>query len=155
MKKTTLFVLGLFLTGAVLVSNNLHASEDIDNFEKVNHQKTLHSLGIEVKTKELENLNTISDKSGNKWVYNDFTEREPLVGKLKEKYSEEAKTSFLEVQDKIMQQYAEVGDTVPVILLDEDLKDGSFSFSRENGEVLTFKLKYDKKNGTWSYKKEK
>jgi len=155
MKKATWFVLGLCAAGAVFAGSHLQANEDIDSFEKANQQKTLHAIGIDVKTKELENLNTITDENGDKWVYTEFTERVPLIQKFEEKYPEDVKSSFIEMQDKIMQKYSQVGDFVPVILLDEELKEGSFTFSRDNGEVLSFAIKYDERAGRWSYQKVK
>ncbi|WP_241970686.1 hypothetical protein [Brevibacillus sp. Leaf182] len=52
-----------------------------------------------------------------------------------------------------MQQYAKPGDSIPTILLDEALKEGYFAFNRQDGETLSFKIKYD--NGSWEYKLEK
>lgn len=155
MKKATIFVFGLLLAGAAFVGTSLDAHEDIDQWEKANHQRTLRAIGIEVSAKELETLNIITDQNGKKWMYSEFTERVPLIEKLEEKYPEDVKSSFLEMEDKIMQKYSKVGDFVPIVLMDEDLKEGSFTFSRDNGEVLSFALTYQENTGRWSYKKVK
>ena len=155
MKKRSVFICGLVLAGAVFAGSNLYASEDIVQLKKSNHQKTLHSLGIEVKTKDLERMTTLTDSNGKKWIYNDFIHSGTFEEEMRDKYIEDVAGAFIEVQDEIMQEHAKVGDTIPVILLDEDLKEGSFSFNRENGEVLVFKLKYNENNGTWDYEKEK
>lgn len=157
MKKTRLLLLGALFAGtALFVGNNIYASKDPDKVlevNKVNHQKTLHALGIDVNKNDLKNLGILTDKEGEKWIYNAFTQRRLIVDKIEKKYSEEVKTSFIEMQDELMQKYAKKGDTVPVILLDEDLKEGSFSFTRENGDIVSFKLKYDEKEEKWNYKK--
>ncbi|WP_429841827.1 hypothetical protein [Brevibacillus sp. FIR094] len=154
MKKRSVFIFGLVFAGAVFAGSNLYASEDIEQYEISNHQKTLHALGIEAKPKDIERMNTLTDENGKEWIYTDFIDRGTLIEKMDNKYTEDIGGAFIQVHDKIMQKYAEVGDTIPVILLDEELKEGSFSFNREDGEVLVFKLKYNQNNGTWDYQKE-
>jgi hypothetical protein len=155
MKKRNIVISGVVLAGAIFAGGSLYASEDIAQYKKSNHQKTLHELGIEAKTKDLERMTTLTDEDGNKWIYNDFINSGKFEEEMKERYTEDVSGAFIEVQDKIMQKYAKEGDSIPVILLDEELKAGSFSFNRENGEVLIFKLKYNEKNGTWDYEQEK
>ncbi|MFS0917673.1 hypothetical protein [Brevibacillus sp. 179-C 1.1 NHS] len=98
-------------------------------------------------------MKTVTDKTGKKWLFNEFTNSTPLIEKMDKEFVEDVGGSFIEIQDEIMQKYAKVGDTIPAILLDETLKEGSFSFIREDGEMLIFKLKYD--NGSWKYEKQK
>lgn len=154
MKKRNIVISSVVLAGAIFAGGSLYASEDIAHLKKSDHQKTLHELGIEAKTKDLEKMTTLTDEDGNKWIYNDFVNSGKFEEEMKERYTEDVSGAFIEVQDKIMQKYAKVGDSIPVILLDEELKAGSFSFNRENGEVLIFKLKYNEKNGIWDYEKE-
>lgn len=155
MKKRNIVISGVVLAGAIFAGGSLYASENIAQYKKSNHQKTLHELGIEAKTKDLERMTTLTDEDGNKWIYNDFINSGKFEEKMKERYTEDVSGAFIEVQDKIMQKYAKEGDSIPVILLDEELKEGSFSFNREDGEVLIFKLKYNDDKGKWDYEQEK
>ncbi|MEJ8546351.1 hypothetical protein [Brevibacillus borstelensis] len=155
MKKNKFALLGLalLLAGTTLfVSNQISATEDGDMIEKGNHQSTLKTLGIHAKTKDLESLNMVTDQGGKTWIYVDFTERTPLIEKMENKYPEEITGSFIEIQDKIMQKYAKVGDQIPIILLDEELQEGSFSFTRKTGETLSFEIRLDQEKGKWTYK---
>ncbi|QDS37196.1 hypothetical protein [Brevibacillus brevis] len=153
MKKRSVFIFGLVLAGAVFVGSNLYASEDVERYEKSNHQKTLHALGIEAEPKDVERMNTLTDGNGKKWIYTDFIDRGTIIEKMDSKYTEDVGGAFIQVHDKIMQKYAKVGDTIPVILLDEELKEGYFAFNRQEGETLSFKIKYD--NGAWEYELQK
>lgn len=153
MKKKSVYIFGLVLAGAVFVGSNLYASEDIEQYEKGNHLITLHSLGIEVNSDELAPMQTLTDENGKEWIYNEFTKRAPLMNKIKNERSVDVKDAFIDVQDEIMQEYTKKGDTIPVILLDEDLIEGYFAFNRQEGETLSFKIKYD--NGSWEYELEK
>lgn len=155
MKKRNVILSGLALAGAIFAGSNLYASEDVEQFEQGNQMRTLSSLGIEAKSDDLEPMKTLTDKNGKEWIYTDFTKRTPLMDKIENERSVGAKSAFIEVQDAIMQKYAEIGDSIPVILLDEELKEGSFSFNREDGEALIFKLKYNEKKAAWDYEQEK
>ncbi|USG67081.1 hypothetical protein NDK47_07260 [Brevibacillus ruminantium] len=151
-KRIIFYGLALLVAGTTLfIGNQINATEDPDMKEKVRHQSTLHTLGIDVETKSLKNLNTLTDMNGNHWIYTDFTERTPLDEKIGEIYSEEIQSSFIEVQDKIMQKYAQIGDQIPIILLDEELKEGTFSFTRKSGETLSFEIRLDPAKGKWTY----
>ncbi|TKI58392.1 hypothetical protein E8L90_25010 [Brevibacillus antibioticus] len=149
MKKRSVFILGLVLAGAVFAYSNLCTSEDIEQYEKGNHLITLRSLGIEVNSDELAPMQTLTDGNGKEWIYNNFTKRAPLMEKIIDERSVDVKDAFIEVQDEIMQKYTKKGDTLPVILLDENLNEGYFAFNRQDGETLSFKIKYD--NGSWEY----
>ncbi|WP_188066803.1 hypothetical protein [Brevibacillus brevis] len=155
MKKRNVVLSGLALAGAIFAGSNLYASEDVEQFEQGNQMRTLSSLGIEAKSDDLEPMKTLTDENGKEWIYTDFTKRTPLMDKIENERSVGAKSAFIEVQDAIMQKYAEIGDSIPVILLDEELKEGSFSFNREDGEALIFKLKYNEKKAAWDYEQEK
>ncbi|ATF11234.1 hypothetical protein P4V43_29300 [Brevibacillus fortis] len=155
MKKRSIAISGLVLAGAIFAGSSLYASEDVEQYEKGNQMKTLNSLGIEAKSDDLVAMKTLTDENGKEWIYNEFTKRAPLMDKIENERSVDVKDAFIEVQDEIMQKHAKVGDTIPVILLDEELKEGSFSFNREDGEALIFKLKYNEKNGKWDYEQEK
>ncbi|MED4779427.1 hypothetical protein [Brevibacillus choshinensis] len=158
MKKIGLLALSVVAAGAFLfTATNIYANKDltkVTSSNKTNHQKTLEALGIEVDASALKNLKSLKDKSGKNWTYNTFTQSHLIEEKMKEVLSEKAATSFIEVQDDIMANYSEPGDVVPVILLSEDMTEGSFTFLKDKGKgkVVTFKLKYDKKSETWSYK---
>ncbi|QQE75478.1 hypothetical protein KDJ56_05780 [Brevibacillus composti] len=152
-KRITFLGLALLMAGTTLfISNQINATEDPDMLEKARHQSTLQTLGIDVEAKSLENLNILIDRNNKKWIYADFTERPSLDEKIGKMYSEEVQSSFIEVQDKIMQKYAQVGDQIPIILLDEELKEGTFSFTRKSGETLSFKIQLDPVKGKWTYK---
>ncbi|WJQ81317.1 hypothetical protein [Brevibacillus brevis] len=153
MKKRNVILSGLFLVGVVFVGSSLYASEDIESYIKGNHMKAIHAMGIEVKDQKLENMATITDANGKKWVFNEFTKSTNLIETMREKYEEDVAGPFISVQDEIMQEYAKPGDSIPTILLDETLKEGYFAFIREDGEALSFKIKYD--NGSWEYELEK
>ncbi|MFF2532429.1 hypothetical protein ACFVS2_26540 [Brevibacillus sp. NPDC058079] len=154
MKKRNLIISGVVLAGAIFAGSSLYASEDVEQLEQGNQMKTLSALGIEAKSDEVAPMQTLTDEKGKEWIYTDFTKRSPMMNKIETERSVGAKDAFIEVQDEIMQKHAKVGDTIPVILLDEELKEGSFSFNREDGEALIFKLKYNEKNGKWDYEKE-
>ncbi|MGG4455368.1 hypothetical protein [Brevibacillus porteri] len=64
MKKRSVFIFGLVLAGTVFAGSNLYASEDIEQYEISNHEKTLHALGIEAKPKDIKRMNTLIDKNG-------------------------------------------------------------------------------------------
>ncbi|CAI9006530.1 DUF5590 domain-containing protein [Brevibacillus sp. IT-7CA2] len=149
MKKRNVILSGLFLVGAVFVGSNLYASEDIEQYKKGNHLVTLHSLGIEVNSDELAPMQALTDENGKEWIYNRFSKRAPLMDKIIDERSVDEKDAFIEIQDEIMQKYTKKGDTLPVILLDENLNEGYFAFNRQDGETLSFKIKYD--NGSWEY----
>ncbi|MGK5509769.1 hypothetical protein [Brevibacillus formosus] len=153
MKKRNVILSGLFLVGVVFVGSSLYASEDIESYIKGNHMKAIHAMGIEVKDQKLENMATITDENGKKWVFNEFTKSTNLIETMREKYEEDVAGPFISVQDEIMQKYAKPGDSIPTILLDETLKEGYFAFIRQDGEALSFKIKYD--NGSWEYELEK
>ncbi|MFI8714823.1 hypothetical protein [Brevibacillus brevis] len=153
MKKRNAFILGLVLAGAIFAGSNLYTSEDIEQYEKGNHLVALHSLGIKVNSDELAPMQALTDENGKEWIYNKFSKRAPLIEKIIDERSVDVKDAFIEVQDEIMQKYTKKGDTLPVILLDENLNEGYFAFIREDGEALSFKIKYD--NGSWGYELEK
>ncbi|NRR19427.1 hypothetical protein [Brevibacillus sp. MS2.2] len=153
MKKRNVILSGLFLVGVVFVGSSLYASEDIESYIKGNHMKAIHAMGIEVKDQKLENMATITDENGKKWVFNEFTKSTNLIETMREKYEEDVAGPFISIQDEIMQKYAKPGDSIPTILLDEALKEGYFAFNRQDGETLSFKIKYD--NGSWEYNLEK
>ncbi|BAH46579.1 hypothetical protein BBR47_56020 [Brevibacillus brevis NBRC 100599] len=153
MKKRNAFILGLVLAGAVFTGSNLYTSEDIEQYEKGNHLVALHSLGIKVNSDELAPMQAVIDENGKEWIYNKFSKRAPLMDKIIDERSVDVKDAFIEVQDEIMQEYTKKGDTLPVILLDENLNEGYFAFNRQDGETLSFKIKYD--NGAWEYALEK
>ncbi|BAH43922.1 hypothetical protein BBR47_53490 [Brevibacillus brevis NBRC 100599] len=155
MKKRNLVISGVVLAGAIFAGSSLYASEDVEQFEQGNQMKTLSALGIEAKSDDLVAMKTLTDEKGQEWIYNEFTRRAPLMDKIEEERSVKVKDAFIEVQDEIMQQHTKKGDSIPVILLDEELKEGSFSFNREDGEVLIFKLKYNDDKGKWDYEQEK
>ncbi|USG67082.1 hypothetical protein NDK47_07265 [Brevibacillus ruminantium] len=151
-KKVTLLGLALLLAGTTLfIGNQIRATEDPDMMEKVMHQSTLQTLGINAEAKSLETLEILTDERDKKWVYANFTEITPFMEKFEKQYSEEIQSSFIEVQDKIMQKYAQIGDQIPIILLDEELKEGTFSFTRKSGETLTFEIRLDPAKGKWTY----
>lgn len=158
MKKIGVLALSVVAAGAFLfTANNIYANKDITKVaqsNKTNHQKTMEALGIEVDASALKNLNKFKDKNGKSWTYNTFTQSNLIEEKMREQLSEKAASSFIEVQDDIMAKYSEPGDVVPVILLSDDMSEGSFTFLKDKGKgkVISFKLKYDKKAETWSYK---
>ncbi|MFF0831171.1 hypothetical protein ACFYU8_30505 [Brevibacillus sp. NPDC003359] len=153
MKKRNVILSGLFLVGVVFVGSSLDASEDIESYIKSNHMKAIHAMGIKTKAQNLESMNTITDENGKKWVFNEFTKSTKLIETMRERYEEDVAGPFISVQDEIMQEYAKPGDSIPTIVLDEALKAGYFAFSRQDGETLSFKIKYD--NGSWEYELEK
>jgi hypothetical protein len=153
MKKRNVILSGLFLVGVVFVGSSLYASEDIESYIKGNHMKAIHAMGIEVEAQKLENMATITDENGKKCVFNEFTNRTTLIETMREKYEEDVAGPFISIHDEIMQQYAKPGDSIPTILLDETLKEGYFAFIRQDGEALSFKIKYN--NGSWEYELKK
>ena len=157
MKKIGAIALGVVICGAIFASNDIYANKDLArvlDINKTNHSKSLEVLGIKADTSKLKNLDIVTDNKGKKWVYNTFTQSNLIEEKMEQKYSKETVSSFIEVQDQIMQALAQKGDTVPVILLNEDLSEGTFTFTRDKGKgkVVSVKLKYNDKDGTWNYK---
>lgn len=157
MKRIGAIALGLVICGVLFTNNDIYANKDLTrvlDINKTNHSKSLEMLGIKVDTSNLKNLDTVTDNEGKKWIYNTFTQSNLIEEKMEQKYSKETAYSFIEVQDRIMQALAKKGDTVPVILLNEDLTEGTFTFIRDKGkgEVVSVKLKYNDKDSTWNYK---
>lgn len=153
MKKRNMILSGLVLAGAVFAGSSLYASEDTESYIKGNHMKAIHAMGIEAKAQNLKSMATITDENGKKWIFNEFTKRTTLIETMRDKYEEDVAGPFISMQDEIMQAHAKPGDSIPTILLNEALKEGYFAFSREDGETLSFKIKYD--NGSWDYELEK
>ncbi|MGC5326079.1 hypothetical protein [Brevibacillus sp. SYSU BS000544] len=157
MKKIGAIALGLVICGALFANSDIYANKDLTkvlDINKTNHSKSLEVLGIKADTSKLKNLDTVTDNNGKKWIYNTFTQSNLIEEKMEQKYSKETVSSFIEVQDQIMQALAKKGDTVPVILLNEELTEGTFTFIRDKGKgkVVAVKLKYNEKDSTWNYK---
>ncbi|MFM1653579.1 hypothetical protein ACI7RC_15915 [Brevibacillus sp. B_LB10_24] len=89
------------------------------------------------------------DKSGASWTYVSYSKSNLIEEKMMEKYG--SSVSFIETHDGIMTKYAERGDTLPIILMNEDLTEGVFSFMR-GGKVVSIKMNNIGKYGIWTYK---
>lgn len=145
----------LIVTGSFLFTDHLSAY-DPDLVEKTNTQRTLHILGFDVDTDSIassqavKNKKFFTDENGDKWIYLEYTDKANFIEDMFNYYDEEFVESLIEVQAQIMRKHSQVGDYIPIILLDEDFQKGSFSFTRDNGETLSFPLLYDSKKG-WVY----
>ncbi|CAM3333215.1 MULTISPECIES: hypothetical protein [Brevibacillus] len=159
MKKNRMAALGLALLCAgstFFITNQLSANEPY-MIEKLNNQSTLEVLGIEVDTDAIKSTHSVKDKNvitdvkGKKWVYIEYTDITPFIDDLENYYEVDFVGTFIDVQSAIMRKHAQIGDQIPIILLDEDLHEGTFSFTRESGETLSFPIQFDSKKG-WTYK---
>lgn len=145
----------LIVTGSFLFTDHLSAY-DPDLVEKTNTQRTLHILGFDVDTDSIassqavKNKKFFTDENGDKWIYLEYTDKANFIEDMFNYYDEEFVQSLMEVQAQIMRKHSQVGDYIPIILLDEDLQKGSFSFTRDNGETLSFPIHYESIKG-WVY----
>ncbi len=159
MKKIKVFAIGIAVVSMLTIIGTSYASKDQNKLLKVNaqnHTKTLKALGISTEPSHLKNLAEVSDKNGKEFIYASFTDSDLLEQKIRDEISKDAASEFIQVQDKIMQKYAKKGDTVPILLLDETLQEGFFSFTRENGtgEQITIHLSFDPQKTKWSFEKQ-
>lgn len=158
MKKNNIAAFSLALLvacGTLFAANQLSANEP--NLDiKLYAQNTLQVLGIDADTDSITSSHsvkdsvTFTDKDGKEWVYIDFTDRTKFIEDMENYYDEEFVGTFIDVQADIMRKHSQAGNTIPVILLDKDLQEGTFSFTRSSGETLSFPIYYDSRKG-WTY----
>jgi len=124
--------------------------------EEVSIQKTLQVLGIETDIESIKSSHSVkdrtnfTDKNGKKWVYIEYTDRTAFIEDMENYYDGGFIESFIGVQASIMRKHSQVGDYIPIILLEENLQRGSFSFTRNNGETLSFPIHCEYIKG-WVY----
>ncbi|MFC4767874.1 hypothetical protein [Effusibacillus consociatus] len=116
------------------------------------HVKALKAVGIDVNESKLNNLATLTDKSGTNWTYTSYIQSSLIEDQIRAKYSLKAATSFIKVQEEAMNLFRQSGDTVPVILINPDLTKGQIVFARNegNGDVVTVNISFDKNIDNWS-----
>jgi|GEM_PF-2741010 len=119
---------------------------------KAHHIQNLQSEKIKTNLDSLRNLDVVTDDKGNSWIYCSFLESGLLIDQVREKYSKEAALSFNDVQERLMDDLSKKGDTMPGILINEDLDEAKFIFTREGGKGETIKkeLTFDEESQTWS-----
>jgi len=129
---------------------------DSDMIVEVSIQRTLQVLGIETDIESIKSSQSVKDRTyftdgdGKKWVYIEYTDRTAFIEDMENYYNGGFIESFIGVQASIMRKHSQIGDYIPIILLDEDLQQGSFTFSRDSGETLSFPIHYEYIKG-WVY----
>ncbi|MGF9905912.1 hypothetical protein [Brevibacillus porteri] len=78
-------------------------------------------------------LDTIVDDEGKEWIYVSYLHSNLIEEQLKEKYSREVSTSFIDVQEQILDPIIQEGETIPVLLVNEDLTFGKMAYLQEEG----------------------
>lgn len=121
---------------------------------KKHHVKNLNSVNINADQDSLKNLQVFRDEEGKDWTYCSFLESGLLVDKVREKYSKKAALSFNDVQERIMDDMSQKGDTLPVLLVNEELTQARFIFTRDagKGKTIVKELNYDAVEETWTSK---
>jgi len=146
----------LVACGTMFAANQLHANEP-HLIEKQYAQNTLEALGIDTDTDSIKSSHSVKDRitftddNGKEWIYIDYSDRTEFIEDMENYFDGGFVESFIGVQSKIMRKYSQVGDRIPVILLDEDLQAGTFSFTRDSGETLSFPIQEERTKG-WIYK---
>lgn len=120
---------------------------------------TLEKLGVQLNNNtfkggsasELPVLDTVKDAQGNEWTYVSYLHSNLIEEQLEEKYSKKVATSFIDVQEKILDPIIQVGDTIPVLLFNEDLTLGKMAYLQEEGEgkLILAEFKLDEDNQEW------
>ncbi|MFI8715453.1 hypothetical protein [Brevibacillus brevis] len=147
--------------------NNVNSNSDTDVPEKSQafHLNALEEIGFEKEVavsknriqsnqeeKSLENLDVIVDQNNDKWLYCSYIQSKLVEDEIEAKYSKSASTSFIDIQEEVMEKHRKSGDTVPMLLLKEDLNAGKIVFTRDkgNGEVVTIDVAMNENSENWS-----
>ncbi|RAT97401.1 hypothetical protein [Brevibacillus sp. Leaf182] len=165
MKKMIPLCIGLVFV--VMIGPNVLADKGIpqltDSSQKY-QSETLDKLGIRSAnssfmkndTSSFSAFDTVVDDEGKEWIYVSYLHSNLIEEQLKEKYSREVSTSFIDVQEQILDPIIQEGDTIPVLLVNEDLTFGKMAYLQEegNGDLILAEFELDEDSKQWVITKE-
>ncbi|TKI59218.1 hypothetical protein E8L90_29555 [Brevibacillus antibioticus] len=157
MKKMIPLCIGLVFV--VMIGPNVMADKGIpqltDSSQKY-QSETLDKLGIRSTNMKNDSssfsaLDTVVDDEGKEWIYVSYLHSNLIEEQIKEKYSRKVSTSFIEVQEQILDPIIQEGDTLPVLLVNEDLTFGKMAYLQEegNGDLILATFELDEDNQQW------
>lgn len=134
---------------ALLGKHEQHQNFSIDPKTAAFHVHTLKNLGVNTNASALKNGMTFTDNNGNSWVYTSYIQEHLISDQIRSDYGVKAANSFIEMEGQILQAQRRKGDTVPAILMNQELTKGVFAFSREEGkgEVVAVHFAYNSETG--------